>query len=115
VFSFTPPANAKVEEVASHEGSTSTGTTGASSDHPKLTQHGHGITTVQVLETSAHGSGKEGGEAIEQLPKVSINGTNASELRTALGTILSFERSGVRYVVAGLVSPADAEAVARGL
>ena len=44
-----------------------------------------------------------------------MNGVNASELRTALGTILTFERCGVRYVVAGAVPPAAVEALARGL
>ena len=41
--------------------------------------------------------------------------TTATELPTALGTLLSFERSGVRYVLAGAVTPAQIEAVARGL
>ncbi len=114
VFSFAPPPNAKVEEVTPREG-THTTSTPAGSEHPKLTTHGRGITAVHVLETSTHAGAKEGGGSMEQLPKVSINGTSASELRTALGTILSFERSGVRYVVAGWVSPADVEALARGL
>ncbi|MEA2216085.1 MAG: hypothetical protein QOK19_1646, partial [Solirubrobacteraceae bacterium] len=39
----------------------------------------------------------------------------ASELRTELGTILTFERGGVRYVLAGAVQPAAVEALARGL
>jgi hypothetical protein len=51
----------------------------------------------------------------EGLPKVTINGTSAEELATALGTLLSFERSGVRYLVLGAVSPAAVEALARGL
>ncbi len=44
-----------------------------------------------------------------------INGVTASELQTELGTILSFERGGVRYVLAGAVTPAAIEALARGL
>jgi hypothetical protein len=46
---------------------------------------------------------------------VKINGISAAELGTELGTILSFERSGVRYLVAGSVTPAAIEAFARGL
>jgi hypothetical protein len=46
---------------------------------------------------------------------VDINGTSASELRTELGTILTFERSGVRYVLAGAVEAGQVEALARGL
>ena len=44
-----------------------------------------------------------------------MNGVKASELRTALGTILTFERAGVRYVLAGSVPPAAVESIARGL
>jgi hypothetical protein len=39
----------------------------------------------------------------------------AAEMATALGTIVSFERDGVSYVVAGLVPPVAAENAARGL
>jgi len=51
----------------------------------------------------------------EGLPKVKINGASATELPTALGTLLSFERSGVRYLLVGSVTPAAIEAVAKGL
>ncbi len=51
----------------------------------------------------------------EGLPKVKIDGVSASELATSLGTVLSFERSGVRYLLLGSVAPAAIEAVARGL
>jgi outer membrane lipoprotein-sorting protein len=113
VFSFTPPANAKIEDVKAGEGGS---TPHASGTHepPKLTTHGHGIAAIEALETSSH-AGKEGGETMEQLPKVSINGASASELRTALGTVLSFESGGVRHVLAGFVPPAAVEALARGL
>ena len=43
------------------------------------------------------------------------DGVSASELRTALGTVLTFERAGVRYVVAGAVEPSAVEAIAKGL
>ena len=51
----------------------------------------------------------------EGLQKVKINGIEASELPTELGTLLSFERSGVRYLLAGALSPSAVEAVAKGL
>ena len=54
-------------------------------------------------------------QQLEGLPKVSINGTSATELPTALGTLLSFERSGVRYFLIGSVTPAAIEAAAKGL
>jgi hypothetical protein len=46
---------------------------------------------------------------------VKINGASASELATPLGTVLSFERAGVRFLLAGSVTPSALEAVARGL
>jgi len=116
VFSLSPPANAKVEEVAASKPSgTGSGSTDGAS-RPTLTTHGHGITAITVLEHKAEGGAKSGeGGALERLPKVKINGATASELRTALGTVLTFERGGVRYLVAGAVSPEAVEALARGL
>ena len=49
------------------------------------------------------------------LPTVSIDGVQAQELATPLGTALRFERGGVAYAVIGSVPPATAEAAARGL
>ena len=71
---------------------------------------------MKILEETSSGpEGKSGGSLPEELPKVKINGTSASELATPLGTLLSFERSGVRYLLLGSVTPAAVEAVARGL
>ena len=78
-----------------------------------MTTHGRGPGTIVVLKSRTKGSGKSG--SLEGLPQVNIDGAKANELRTALGTLLSFERSGVRYLLAGSVSPAQLEAVARGL
>jgi outer membrane lipoprotein-sorting protein len=114
VFEFTPPAGVKIQEVKLPEKSASTSTTTAdSSSHPKITQHGKGISSVAVAE-GKQTSSKEP-TLPEGLPKVKINGISATELPTALGTLLSFERSGVRYVVGGFVTPSTVEAVARGL
>jgi outer membrane lipoprotein-sorting protein len=115
VFAFTPPAGTKIEDIAPPSPS-SHGKTQHSGEKPKLTTHGKGLSTVAVLEgkTSSSGAGKED-EPLAGLPQVSINGTNASELRTALGTVLSFERGGVRYVLAGAVTPSAIEEIARGL
>jgi outer membrane lipoprotein-sorting protein len=113
VFSFTPPANAKVEEIATPTGEHTTTGAGDQGSKPKLSSHGEGPATIGVLESKA---GKPSSSAaLEGLPKVKINGVSASELRTALGTVLTFERSGMRYVLAGSVTPAALEALARGL
>jgi outer membrane lipoprotein-sorting protein len=49
------------------------------------------------------------------LPSVTINGTTAQELDTALGTIVRFTRAGVSYTVLGAVRPGAARAAARAL
>jgi outer membrane lipoprotein-sorting protein len=115
VFEFTAPSNAKVEEVklpGEHEGgqADSSGAHG----HPNVTTHGHGIAAVAVVESKTK-SGEKPLNLPEGLPKVHINGTTATELSTALGTLLSFERSGARYLLVGSVTPQAIEAVARGL
>ena len=116
VFSFTPPPGAKVEDLGTSDTPPSSTTGSDQSTKPTLTGHGHGISTIGVLESKTQSTeGKSPSKALEGLPKVDINGVSASELRTELGTILSFERSGVRYVVAGAVSPSAVEALARGL
>ncbi len=115
VFSITPPANVKLEEVKL-EGPAGTHGHHPSATHgsrPKLTTHGHGPGTIVVVQAKSKGNGSS--SKLEGLPQVNINGTKASELRTELGTLLSFERAGVRYLLAGSVSPAQLEAVARGL
>jgi hypothetical protein len=117
VFAFTPPANAKVEEVTLPTEHGSDGSGSASDQHgeAKLTTHGHGVTTVAVAASQVK-PGEKATKLPEGLPKVKLDAaTTASELPTALGTLLSFERAGVRYVLAGAVTPADIEAVARGL
>jgi hypothetical protein len=120
VFSFTPPASAKVEEVSfgngsGTSGSGATGTSGPTdTEKPTLTTHGQGPSTIAVLETKTK-PGESTSSTLERLPKVTINGAKASELRTELGTLLTFVRSGVRYVVAGAVPTTAVEEVARGL
>ncbi len=122
VFEVNPPSSAKVEELklgdssGKHEG----GEHGIG--RPKVTTYGHGPATIAVLASSRYGESKAkdsakagASEALEGLPKVTVNGVSANELRTELGTILSFERGGVSYLVAGSVSPSAIETVARGL
>jgi outer membrane lipoprotein-sorting protein len=120
VFEFTPPANAKVKNISTPANHTDT--TKAAAGKPKLTSDGHGLSAIAVLASSRYGESKTSTSAdksaqdpLKGLPQVSIDGVNASELRTELGTVLSFERSGVRYVLAGSVAPSAIEALARGL
>jgi outer membrane lipoprotein-sorting protein len=117
VFEFTPPANAKIEDISTPSSSEGAKTgSGEDGEKPKLTTSGNGPSTVAVIEKKLPAGAKQGSSsALEGLPKVNINGASATELRTELGTLLSFERSGVRYVLAGSVTPDAIEALARGL
>ncbi|HWX46118.1 MAG TPA: hypothetical protein VNY52_12450 [Solirubrobacteraceae bacterium] len=119
VFAITPLPGAKVKEVspAEVEGSKAPDqSTQGGEDHPKVTTHGEGLEAIALLEGPVkEGAGKSSPTLPEALPKVQINGATATELPTPLGTLLSFERSGVRYLLAGAVSPATIEAFARGL
>jgi outer membrane lipoprotein-sorting protein len=78
-----------------------------------LATYGRGLGAIAVLERKAD-PGRSGAERL-QLPRVNINGATGTELATALGTLVSFERGGVSYVVAGSVPPVAAENAARGL
>ena len=118
VFEVNPPSNAKIEELKPPS------STEAQAQHkpadggekPNITTDGSGPSTIAVLQSKEKAGAKtDASEPLEGLPKVTINGTSASELRTELGTLLTFERSGVRYLLAGSVTPAQIEAVARGL
>lgn len=118
VFSFTPPSSAKVQQIETPKGKEGAPSGGHASDrgaHPNVKTYGKGVSGIDVLESNSSRSATSTDKALEGLPKVKINGISASELQTELGTILSFERGGVRYVLAGAVTPAAIEAVARGL
>jgi hypothetical protein len=83
-----------------------------------LVTYGQHLGAILVVErpTDAKAPAKATGSASDSpLPTVSINGASGTELATALGTFLTFDRGGVSYVVAGSVPPAAAEAAARGL
>jgi outer membrane lipoprotein-sorting protein len=118
VFDVNPPANAKIEELkppTSAEAHTQHKPADAG-EKPSITTQGSGPSTIAVLASKEQAGAKANtSEPLEGLPKVTINGASASELRTELGTLLTFERSGVRYLLAGSVTPAQIEAVARGL
>ncbi len=113
VFQISPPPGTKVETLEL-EKPASGGRTAKTGEAPEVTTRGHGITAVQVLKAKS-GSGSST-SSLEGLPKVKLaNGVSASELRTALGTVLTFERAGARYVVAGALDPSAVEAVAGSL
>jgi outer membrane lipoprotein-sorting protein len=77
-----------------------------------LATYGRGLGAILVVQRKA--DAKQPGSRL-QLPQVNINGATGTELATALGTVVIFERGGVSYVVAGSVPPVAAENAARGL
>jgi outer membrane lipoprotein-sorting protein len=114
---FTPPADAKVENVTLPKPSTTSGATRTSGeDKPKVTVNGKGLGAIVLAESPVKTGGKEAGVSqLEGLQQVDVNGVKASELPTQLGTLLSFERAGVRYLLVGSVTPSAIETFARGL
>jgi outer membrane lipoprotein-sorting protein len=114
---FTPPANAKVEEVSPPVKSTSTtpGPSASGESKPHVTTHGQGLAAIALVESPVKAGKTSPDSQLEGLQKVNIDGTSASELPTTLGTLLTFERAGTRYLLAGSVTPASIEAFARGL
>jgi outer membrane lipoprotein-sorting protein len=116
-FNFTPPADAKLKEItAPAENESSAGQPAHDGNAPKVSTHGEGLDAIRVIEGQAKSAdGKPTASLPEGLPQANINGATASELPTALGTLLSFERNGVRYLLVGSVTPAAIEAFARGL
>jgi outer membrane lipoprotein-sorting protein len=73
--------------------------------------YGEGMGAIAVFQ---HEAGERGEPAFE-LPQVNIDGATGTELATPLGTVVTFERGGVAYVVLGSVPPVAAENAARGL
>ena len=85
---------------------------GSGKDAGAVITYGKGLGSILVFESRAHA--KPVLEGLP-LPEVNIDGGTGKELATALGTIVTFERDGVSYVVAGLVPPVAAENAARAL
>jgi outer membrane lipoprotein-sorting protein len=85
-----------------------------------LVTYGKGLGAIVVFEhkldaTKADAKPAERGGRDNPLPQINIDGATGTEIATALGTIVTFERDGVAYVVAGSVPPLAAENAARGL
>jgi outer membrane lipoprotein-sorting protein len=78
-----------------------------------LVVYGRGLGAILVFETRA--GGRPGVLDGLRLPQVNIDGRTGTELATALGTIVTVERAGVRYTVAGSVPPVAAENAARAV
>jgi len=87
-----------------------------------LSIYGEGMGAIAVLQRKADKADKAADDEKQQqgqgdlrLPEINIDGATGTELATALGTLVTFERDGIAYVVAGSVAPVAAENAARGL
>jgi hypothetical protein len=76
--------------------------------------YGQGLGAVAVVERAPDTAAKSTGP-LDALPQVTIDGATGHELATQLGTVLTWDRSGVSYVLAGSLPSAAAEAAARSL
>ena len=114
VFEFTPPSNAKVEEVTLPTKHTA-GSSTEGGERPKLTTHGHGPPRSRCWKTRQSRGRQKIADLPEGLPKVTINGIEATELPTELGTLLSVRARRRALPGRRRGPPAAVEAVARGL
>jgi outer membrane lipoprotein-sorting protein len=76
-----------------------------------LSIYGEGMGAIVVLQ---HKAGPEGDPPLA-LPQINIDGATGTELATPLGTLVTFRRGEVSYLVLGSVPPVAAENAARGL
>ncbi len=81
--------------------------------------YGRGLGGIVVVERKASAGeaplGSGSGRSSLRLPQINVNGATGNELATELGTVLSFQRGGVDYVVAGSIPAQSAETAARQL
>jgi outer membrane lipoprotein-sorting protein len=83
-----------------------------------LVHYGRGLGGIVVIERAVTGQAPAGpgiGGLGLMLPTAQVNGATATELPTALGTLLQFTRGGISYLLAGSVPPPVSIAAARGL
>jgi hypothetical protein len=79
-----------------------------------LVTYGQGLGGIAVLELPASGTAS-GSPTIAQLPTVTVDGVSGHELATPLGTVVTFTKDGVNFVVAGSVDQLAAETAAGAL
>jgi hypothetical protein len=76
--------------------------------------YGQGLGAIVLVERAPDVGAKQTGP-LDALPQVTIDGATGHELATQLGTVLTWDRTGVSYVLAGSLPSAAAEAAARSL
>jgi outer membrane lipoprotein-sorting protein len=83
-------------------------------DKTVIAVYGQGLGAI-VLAERAKDAGAAQSSPLGALPQVTIDGVTGHELATQLGTVLTWDRNGVSYVLAGSLPSAAAEAAARSL
>ncbi len=116
VFEIQPSAGAKIVEPkqSGEEHEPAIGHHEAGRPWPSQGDRPRGHLGARARNARRSGNGTKP-PALQGTQKVNLDGATASELPTALGTLLSFERSGVDYLLVGALKPAALEAVAQGL
>jgi hypothetical protein len=77
--------------------------------------YGQGLGAIVLVERAPDTTGAKQASPLDALPQVTIDGVTGHELATQLGTVLTWDRTGVSYVLAGSLPSAAAEAAARSL
>lgn len=77
--------------------------------------YGQGLGAIVLVERAPGTAAAKQASPLDALPQVTINGATGHELATQLGTVLTWDRAGVSYVLAGSLPSAAAEAAARSL
>jgi hypothetical protein len=81
-----------------------------------LVTYGHSLGAIAVVERAKDAKAPDGvSAALGSLPTVSVGGVSGHELATQLGTILTWDRGGVTFVLAGSVPNGAAETAAAEL
>ncbi|MHB8643162.1 MAG: LolA family protein [Gaiellaceae bacterium] len=78
-----------------------------------LVVYGQGLGAIVVTEHKANSSSSGG--PLAALPQISLDGASGHELATALGTVVTWQRTGISYILAGSLPAAAAETAARAL
>ncbi len=113
-FQLSPPAGSTVVHVSLPQRPQSAA---APADKGSVDVVGEGLGAVLVAKHPVPGGAGAGSGPAGPLPvkTVSVDGVDAKELPTSLGTVLQFTRDGVGYLLAGSVTPSRLESVAASL
>ncbi|HUZ82439.1 MAG TPA: hypothetical protein VMU73_09345 [Gaiellaceae bacterium] len=86
---------------------------GPAGSQSAIVVYGQGLGAIVVVERKQDAAKTGGAGVLGALPSVSLDGVTAHELATQLGTVLSWDSSGVSYILAGSVPTSAAESAAR--